>query len=132
MCLSAFTSRRPLFTTAYKILEKIDNRWYTPYAGSELSNSDIIENRWVLDWRNYSLANVFEYYTYTTGFHSYINLSDAMKRCEEINNNLMGKEKQFTRFHVFEVDTDDIVVYGVEKQIDVVVSRKIRFIQQII
>jgi hypothetical protein len=63
---------------------------------------------------------------YHSGFHSYSNLTHAIKMYEDLNH--FSTEQ----YEVWEIDTDEILEYGVEGLKDVIVSRKIKFVQRII
>lgn len=133
MCLEATTSRKPMFTTAYKIICYSRGVYKFPYYYfSESLNPH--SDKWLKD--DYH-DNIYYYYQdvigktnlykYKTGFHSFVKLEDAIERLNDISFARVIKLHQ-----IWEIDTDDIVEYGVENQKDVVVSRKIKFIQRII
>lgn len=138
MCLRVSTARRPLFTTAYKILERQYNmfsqkhEYITPYLGIAVD----LSGKWITDERHgfleYSSSSM-SYFgaVYKTGFHSYVRLKDAIEKMR-IMSHSAALDMHALSLCVFEVDTDDIVEYGVEGRYDVVVSKKIRFVQEII
>lgn len=138
MCLRVSTARRPLFTTAYKILERQYNmfsqkyEYVTPYLGTAVD----LSGKWITDERpgllKYSSGGMnYIGVGYKTGFHSYVHLKDAIEK-KRIMTHSAALDMYALSLYVFEVDTDDIVEYGVEGRYDVVVSRKIRFVQEII
>lgn len=147
MCLSVATSRKPLFTTAYKIMGseylgitgiRCASTLYQP--GGLLINGEWNVNRRPdieIPYDEYTSHTFYGEVLYKSGFHSFVKLEDAIvafKYRRDIRQQNVG---------LYEVDTDEIQQYGVEKHwyyknnkaciylIDVVVSNKIKFNQKI-